>query len=207
MMTPVTVLGSASADSRALWSIVVLLAVVGVALAMLAVWLVRATRPDRELLGPLEVMGQRKWRRSDPVWQRRQLDSARPTDAEPLAPARSLPEPDESFDAGPQASGFEDLGELASAAAAGGDAEVDRDATPPSMELPVVVAVPESPEPPVAPAAVDVPLTLLAALPEAGNGRHPEDREATFAEPPSGLPAEDLSPPHGLAQRPEREPR
>jgi hypothetical protein len=79
---------------------------------MLAVWLHRVTRPDPEVLAPLEVMGERTWRRGDPVWQRRRLDEVRPEGAEPLQPSVAPPELDESFDAGPTASGFDDLHEL-----------------------------------------------------------------------------------------------
>ena len=74
--------------TRAVTSIVALLAVLGIGLVMLAVWLFRVTRPDPEVLAPLEVMGERKWRRADPVWQRRRLDEVRPDGAEPLQPER-----------------------------------------------------------------------------------------------------------------------
>ena len=53
--------------TRTVTSIIGLLVAVGLALAMIAVWLHRATRPDPELLAPLELMGERKWRRADPV--------------------------------------------------------------------------------------------------------------------------------------------
>lgn len=95
--------------SRALTSIIVLLVAMGVALVMVAVWLFRTTRPDPELLAPLEAMGGRKWRRNDPVWQRRRLDALRPPGAEPLAPSVAPPVIDEAFDRGPIASGFDDL--------------------------------------------------------------------------------------------------
>ena len=45
--------------ARTVTSIIALLVVLGVALMMLAVWLHRKTRPDPELLAPLEVMGER----------------------------------------------------------------------------------------------------------------------------------------------------
>ena len=63
---------------------------------MLAIWLFRLTRPDKELLAPLEVMGERKWRRADPVWQRRRLDEVRPDDAQPLQPSAAPPDFDEA---------------------------------------------------------------------------------------------------------------
>ena len=96
--------------TRTITSIVVLLAVLGVALIMIAFWLFRLTRPDKELLAPLEVMGERKWRRADPVWQRRRLDEVRPADAQPLQPSAAPPDFDEAFfEHAPAAKGFEDL--------------------------------------------------------------------------------------------------
>ena len=91
-------------------SFVLLLAVLGIALIMIAIWLFRLTRPDKELLAPLEVMGERKWRRADPVWQRRRLDEVRPGDAQPLQPSAAPPDFDEAFfDQRPAAAGFDDL--------------------------------------------------------------------------------------------------
>jgi hypothetical protein len=96
--------------TRTITSIVVLLAVLGIALVMIAIWLFRLTRPDKELLAPLEVMGERKWRRADPVWQRRRLDEVRPGDAQPLQPSAAPPDFDEAFfEHAPVASGFADL--------------------------------------------------------------------------------------------------
>jgi hypothetical protein len=95
--------------TRAVTAIVALLVVLGVGLAMLAVWLFRVTRPDPEVLAPLEVMGERRWRRADPVWQRRRLDEVRPDGAEPLQPSAAPPDLDEAFDLGPAATGFDDL--------------------------------------------------------------------------------------------------
>lgn len=95
--------------TRTVTSIVGLLVAIGLALTMIAVWLWRTTRPDPELLAPLEVMGERKWRRADPVAQHRTLDDVRPDGAEPLTPSSAPPDIDEAFDAGPTGSGFEDL--------------------------------------------------------------------------------------------------
>lgn len=95
--------------TRTVTSIIALLAALGVALLMLAVWLFRTTRPDPELLAPLEVMGERRWRRGDAVWQRRRLDEIRPPGAMPLARSSAPPVLDTSFDDGPSASGFDDL--------------------------------------------------------------------------------------------------
>lgn len=113
--------------TRTIVSVVVLLVVIGVALVMLAIWLFRLTRPDTELLAPLEVMGERKWRRADPVWQRRRLDEVRPPDAEPLQPSAAPPVFDEGFfEHVPAASGFDDLHEDAQANGEHSVHEVDR---------------------------------------------------------------------------------
>lgn len=95
--------------TRTVTSIVVLLVAIGLALVMVAVWLHRTTRPDPEVLAPLEVMGERRWRRADPVAQRRLLDEMRPPGAKPLTPSAAPPVLDEAFDAGPAAPGFDDL--------------------------------------------------------------------------------------------------
>ena len=106
--------------TRTVTSIVALLVALGLGLAMVAVWLHRTTRPDPELLAPLEAMGERKWRRADPVAQRRTLDAVRPEKARPLEPSVAPPKFDAAFDAGPTASGFDDL-----------HADADPDADPP----------------------------------------------------------------------------
>ena len=63
-----------------------LLVVVGVAMICTAVWLVRATRTDSRSLGPLEVMGDRSWRRRDAEARSHSLEAARPEGAPPPAP-------------------------------------------------------------------------------------------------------------------------
>ncbi|MDJ0769721.1 MAG: hypothetical protein QNJ12_13045 [Ilumatobacter sp.] len=95
--------------TRAITSIIALLVALGLTLIMVAVWLYRSTRPDPELLAPLEAMGERRWRRRDPVWQRRRLDELRPAGAEPIEPIAAPPEVDEAFEKGPTAGGFDDL--------------------------------------------------------------------------------------------------
>lgn len=108
---PVALIGAVGdpEGARTVTSIVALLVAMGLALVMVAVWLHRTTRPDPELLAPLEVMGERRWRRADPVWQRRRLDEVRPRGATPLQPSIAPPDIDEAFDEGPTASGFDDL--------------------------------------------------------------------------------------------------
>lgn len=90
-------------------SIIALLVALGVGLLVLARWVHRRTRPDPELLAPLEVMGDRSWQRADSVWQRRRLDEVRPDGAEPLVRSTAPPKIDEAFERGPTAQGFDDL--------------------------------------------------------------------------------------------------
>jgi hypothetical protein len=99
--------------TREVYAIIALLVVLGIALVMLAVWMWRVTRPDPDLLAPLEVMGERAWRRADPMGQRRRLDEVRPDDAAPLQRPNAPPTLDESFDAGPSAIGVSDLRDYA----------------------------------------------------------------------------------------------
>jgi hypothetical protein len=112
MMTGVALVAAEIGDpdsTRTVIAIIALLVVLGLALVMLAFWQRRTTRPDPEFLAPLEAMGERSWRRGDPVWQRRRLDEVRPETAVPLKKAALPPRLDESFDAGPSGSGFDDL--------------------------------------------------------------------------------------------------
>ena len=60
------------------------LAVLGLALIAITVWFWRSTRHDPELLGPLEVLGDRKFRKLDGSEQRQVLDGSRPNEAKPL---------------------------------------------------------------------------------------------------------------------------
>lgn len=124
--------------TRTVTSIIALLVALGLALAMLGVWLYRTTRPDPEVLAPLETMGERKWRRSDPMSQRRALDDLRPDGAAPLEPSVAPPMLDEAFDAGPSGSGFDDLrgdvSELAGPESSGPGTAVPLDFSPPGAE-------------------------------------------------------------------------
>ena len=190
---PTTVLtalvAAGSDDARAVWSIVALLAVLGVGLAMLAVALVRLTRPDPELLAPLEVMGNRKWRRSDPVWQRRQLDAVRPADAQPLTTSPATPVPLEGFEEGPAAGGFDDLADLGSGVANDltelpGGVVFDADPTPPSGEVPVVVlGDPPPADVSLASLAIDWGAPALEDLAIAGDAPQPGVEHGVPAEP------------------------
>jgi hypothetical protein len=146
MMTGVALVAADIGDpdsTRTVVAIIALLVVLGLALVMLAFWLRRTTRPDPDLLAPLEVMGERSWRRGDPVWQRRRLDEVRPEGAIPLKKAALPPRLDESFDAGPSGSGFDDLRreeEPVSAAAAEPDDQTVAVAAPETHEADVEIA-------------------------------------------------------------------
>ncbi|MEO6653878.1 MAG: hypothetical protein ABIP17_14615 [Ilumatobacteraceae bacterium] len=95
--------------TRTITSLVALLVALGLALVMVAIWLFKTTRPDPALLAPLEAMGERNWRRLDPVGQRRRLDALRPADADPIEPSVAPPEFDMAFDVAPSSPGFDDL--------------------------------------------------------------------------------------------------
>lgn len=58
--------------------IIIGLVALGVALIVLTVWVVRATRVDDEALVGLEEMGTRRWRRAQDDERRRLLDEAGP---------------------------------------------------------------------------------------------------------------------------------
>jgi len=66
-------------------------ALIGLGMAMIAttVWLVRATRRDHAVLGPLEVMGERGWRQRKEPDRLRDLDAARLPASGHLDPAVS----------------------------------------------------------------------------------------------------------------------
>ena len=98
-------------SSRLVYAMVIGLVVVGIALVLLAIWILRRTRPDLEVLAPLERMGDSDWKKRDPSTQRRMLDEVRPEGAEPLA-AEPLPPPlDADFEqADHPVTSFSDLG-------------------------------------------------------------------------------------------------
>ena len=171
--------------TRTITSIVLLLVVLGIALVMLAFWLFRLTRPDKELLAPLEVMGERKWRRADPVWQRRRLDEVRPADAQPLQPSAAPPQFDEAFfEYRPAAAGFEDLHDTAHANGESSRHEVG----PVAADAPAVDGDTAS-DAPVAPAAL---ANGVVAPPAGGDNR---DGERAAAEPaPPAPPIKPVSP-------------
>lgn len=97
------------ASTRVVYGVVSLLAVLGVAFLVAAVWLARQTRPDLELLAPLERMSSRSWRRLAPAERKRALDAERPPGAEPLLPARRPPEREAEFGSRPPMADVADL--------------------------------------------------------------------------------------------------
>ncbi len=102
--------------TRTVYITVVTLAALGVLLAGLAIWVLRRTRPEPELLAPLETMDTRSWRKLDPAAQRRLLDEARPPGASPLRREASEPAVDTSFATIAPVASFDDLSEDAAEA-------------------------------------------------------------------------------------------
>lgn len=97
------------ASTRTVYVVVVALVVIGVVLVGLAIWLWRSTRPDPELLAPLELMDRRTWLRRNTQERRRLLDEVRPEDATPLERAPSRPTVDADFAAPRPVRDFDDL--------------------------------------------------------------------------------------------------
>jgi hypothetical protein len=97
------------------------LVVLGLAMIGVAVWLVRSTREDPPALGPLEVMGERRWRRGDADRRRTNLDTARPPGAPPPAPILA-------FEAPVAAAGAGD-GDVEAAGESGSEANLNCDAS------------------------------------------------------------------------------
>lgn len=108
--------------------LVVLLAALGLALVATCIWLVRTTRTDSAALGPLEVLGGRRFWRA-PVDQRAAaLDHARPDGATPPAPMVPFDDDLEPEPVEPVAEPVE-LVEPVEPAAIEADVEPDADAT------------------------------------------------------------------------------
>jgi len=84
-------------STRIVYAIVVALVLGGIGLAWFAWWLLTTTRPDPELLAPLEAIEGKRWQQLDPAGRRRLLDELRPEGAEPLEPARTEPVVDDEF--------------------------------------------------------------------------------------------------------------
>lgn len=113
--------GLFGSTSTTVYLIVVVLVAVGLAMIAVAVWLVRATRRDHVVLGPLERMGDRSWRKHDAERRRRELDDVRPSGASVIEP----PLPGSAAELEPRASGVAIAAESA-ADPDGGASEPDR---------------------------------------------------------------------------------
>ncbi len=92
------ILGADPDSSRIVYGVVIALIVIGVLLIGLAIWVIRQTRVDPELLAPLERMADREWRKRDPAGRRRLLDEVRPEGANPVRPTPEEPEVDDDFE-------------------------------------------------------------------------------------------------------------
>jgi hypothetical protein len=99
--------------TRTVYIVTIVLVLIGVALVALAVWLFRATRPDPQLLAPLEQMERRGWRRLGPQDRRRALDEVRPPGAAPIELAPRQPDVFEEFGHVRAVTGFADLTDAA----------------------------------------------------------------------------------------------
>ena len=96
--------------ARLLFAAAAALALLGVITAVATAWWWRRTRIDHPALGPLELMGQRQWRRSGDVDQAQSLDRARPVGAERQAAEPHRAEPiDLSLAKSNEAVSFDDL--------------------------------------------------------------------------------------------------
>lgn len=107
------------AASLRVYVVIAVLIVIGVLLIALAMWLVRQTRPDPELLAPLERMEARQWRKLGPQDRRRALDDVRPAGAIPLDRAKSEPKVDQDFAATRPVRDFSDLADTPATEPAG----------------------------------------------------------------------------------------
>lgn len=98
------------ASTRLVYAMVIGLALVGVAFVGIGIWLIRRTRVDPPVLGPLERMGERDWQRRDLATQRRLLDEVRPPGAVPLHRPPDPPTLLAEFDAPRPVTSLSDLG-------------------------------------------------------------------------------------------------
>lgn len=99
-------------STRLVYAMIFGLIAVGVLFIVLALWLIRRTRVDPEVLAPLERMGDSAWLKRDSSTQRRLLDEVRPPGAVPLRAEPAAPKIDEEFDTQSQrpAASLSDLG-------------------------------------------------------------------------------------------------
>lgn len=67
-------------NARTIHLVAFALVLVAVVLSVWTVWWWRTTKSEHPALGPLEVMGSRKWRSAEPGLRRVRLDAARPVE-------------------------------------------------------------------------------------------------------------------------------
>ena len=97
-------------STRTVYAVIFALTTVGVVLIFIGAWIFRQTKPDPELLAPLERMADRSWRQQDPAQRRRTLDEARPEGAQPVLREQGVPEVDQDFaQSKPSIGNFNDL--------------------------------------------------------------------------------------------------
>jgi hypothetical protein len=97
-------------STRTVYAVILALVTIGVVLLFIGAWILRQTKPDPELLAPLERMADRSWRQQDPAQKRRTLDEARPEGAQPVLREKGVPEVDQDFaQSKPSIGHFDDL--------------------------------------------------------------------------------------------------
>jgi hypothetical protein len=103
------ILGSTGSTTLVL---AVVLVALGIGMILTTVWIVRATRTDTPVLGPLEVLGDRRFARRDPDARAAALTAARPPGFHPPAPMVDLdPEVPPPADAAPMSANGESSGQ------------------------------------------------------------------------------------------------
>ncbi|CAN5616357.1 hypothetical protein BH24ACT5_BH24ACT5_14490 [soil metagenome] len=150
-------MGAVGSTAPLVYGLAAALVVLGVFLASIGVHLVRTSRTDPAALGPLEVMGERSWWRSDPSGRNARLERARPDAAVPAvdgshsttAVVVAAPEAEAGAEAGVEVAGDAAAGEPARSAAETAWAPVADDANPdPSLTGPTPTPTPQ-PAPPI----------------------------------------------------------
>jgi hypothetical protein len=84
-------------STRTVYAVILALVAIGVVLIFIGAWIFRQTKPDPELLAPLERMADRSWRQQDPEQKRQMLDEARPDVEKPVLREKNVPEVDQDF--------------------------------------------------------------------------------------------------------------
>ena len=74
---------AADGETYLIYALIALLAVVGLGMAVLTVWLVRVTKPEHEALSALGVMGSRRFRKEGTVARERHIATIRGVSGSP----------------------------------------------------------------------------------------------------------------------------